>query len=868
MIRHLRPLATLLLVWIGMFAPLFSAQAEELPQPVDRCPFTGRFPVEITTATPFAYQTLQGWDLDVDDVRGSVVRAYVDDAQLAALRDAGYPVEPIVNEARRAWAASPAWPGREDYHTYETLTAELQQIAADHPDLTQLFSIGTSVQGRSLWVLKISDNAAADEAEPEFKFSATIHGDEPTGTEMCVYLIRHLLQNYGVDPEITALVDEIEIFICPLHNPDGRMNGTRYNAEGFDLNRSFPDPRTDPNDTPDGRPTEVRHMMNFAYDHEFVLGANYHGGALVMNYPWDTWDGQYTPDDDLFEEICLGYSFRNPPMWNSTAFYHGITIGWAWYVVAGGMQDWSYHWRNELHVTIEMSNTKWPASTALAGLWENNRDAMLYYLGQARIGVSGLVSDALSGRPVAATVDVVEIGKDIRADALHGFYQRMLQPDTYTLAFSAPGYVTQTIGSVVVSASAGTELNVQLVRDPAMWNTVSGTVTEAETGTPLAAQVTVRQHASGLVYEVLACDPLTGAYAVGLPDGEYDFTADAPGHAPQSQTRMIAADATVDFALAAVRATVLLVKDTDLTTRLSSDLPTLGYLVTEQTNWDTDPATWTDYDLLIWSAGSAGNPVSNATLRAALEGHVAAGRPLVIEGGELGYDALISPRYVTFAANVLHVAAYHLDNAGNLEVRPGQVDNPLVTTPNALPGVLQITYAAYGDQDAVTPRPEATLIFGTHSYPSDAGVVAYQPAGADRPRTVYYAFNYDALTSAETGRALLENTLQAVLFGVPAEVPDEAPVLALRLGRPMPTPTSGGASFQLALPESAPVRLALYDASGRLVRTLLDGPVLGGEHRLVWDGLDAAGLAAAPGIYFLKADSPAGSAGRRLVVIR
>jgi hypothetical protein len=309
----LRPCAALLLMFLlaaGITLQASTASAEILPTDDDRCPFTSRFPVEITLEGIYQIPLLGDWKIDIDQVRGLTVTAYVDDREFGDLAQAGYAVRAIPNQARRAYL--------------------------------------------ELWMMKISDNVTVDEPEPEFKYTATMHGDEPPGTEFCVYLIRLLVENYGSDPELTALVDDLEIWICPLHNPDGYFHGTRYNAQGFDLNREFPDPVTDPNDDPAGRPIEVQHMMRFVYDHNFILGANYHTGALVVNYPWDSMYGQYTADDTMIRNLSQGYAILNPPMYNNPQFPGGITIGWEWYVIHGGMQDWSYYWRNEVHVTIEV----------------------------------------------------------------------------------------------------------------------------------------------------------------------------------------------------------------------------------------------------------------------------------------------------------------------------------------------------------------------------------------------------------------------------------------------------------------------------------------------------------------------------------
>ncbi len=841
------------------------AAAETLPAEVDRCPFTGRFPIEITISGRLELQLLQKWDIDIATVHGLTVTAYVDDTQLAELRSAGFRAEPIPNQARRAWQE---WMegGREAYHTYESLGAELQQIAADHPDIAQLTSIGRSVQGREIWMMKISDNVAIDEPEPESKFTATIHGNEPVGMELCVYLIRLLVDDYGIDPAHTALVNDLEIWICPLHNPDGYVNGTRYNADGYDLNREFPDPAEDPHDDPTGRPIEVQDMMYFQYGHNSILGINYHTGALVVNYPWDSLYGQYTPDNTMIRNLSLGYSSRNLPMWNNPEFPQGVTIGWDWYVINGGMQDWAYNWRNEAHVTIELSNTSWPSSSQLPQLWSDNREAMLWWVAQARIGVEGFVTDAQDGSPIKATVGVQQIGKDVWGEPQYGYYHRLLEPGTYTLTFSAFGYAPNTQAGVTVLAGSTTRRDVQLART--QWFTVSGTVTETGTGVALGAEVAAHRHDTGELFASVDSDPVTGAYALQVPAWEYDFVATAEDHATATETRVISGPTALDFTLAPVRGLVLLVQDNNPAPNMTGDLAALGYLVTEETISDTSPASWPDYDLLVWSSGSYRNPVQPAAMRAAIESYVAAGGKLLIEGGELGYDALVNPGYPTFAANVLHVAQFSADNAGTLNLRPEQSGHPLATEPNALPQAIQITYDYFADEDALTPRAEATLIYGTQGYPADAGILVYDQSGRAEGQIVFLAFDYNALTSAAVAQDLLENSV-AYLSGGSQGMTDLINLAgdAIRLSAPRPSPARHGAVWLLSLRTPASARLVLYDTSGRLVRTLWDGALSAGTHPLSWDGRDGAGREVASGVYFVRLASPAGSRAQQMVVV-
>jgi carboxypeptidase T len=107
------------------------------------------------------------------------------------------------------------------YHNYAETNAELLQIANDHPAIAQRFSIGTSYEGRTIYGVKISDNVAADEDEPEVLFNANQHAREHLTTEQAFYLANLLTNSYGTDSRITNLVNGREFWIIPMVNPDG-----------------------------------------------------------------------------------------------------------------------------------------------------------------------------------------------------------------------------------------------------------------------------------------------------------------------------------------------------------------------------------------------------------------------------------------------------------------------------------------------------------------------------------------------------------------------------------------------------------------------------------------------------------------------
>ncbi|WP_432049549.1 M14 family zinc carboxypeptidase [Verrucosispora sp. NA02020] len=112
-------------------------------------------------------------------------------------------------------------PADANYHDYAEMTAVVNQVVADHPSIARKVSIGSSYEGRELVAVKISDNVATDENEPEILFNAQQHAREHLTVEMAIYLLNLFTDNYGSDSRITGLVNNREIWIVPTVNPDG-----------------------------------------------------------------------------------------------------------------------------------------------------------------------------------------------------------------------------------------------------------------------------------------------------------------------------------------------------------------------------------------------------------------------------------------------------------------------------------------------------------------------------------------------------------------------------------------------------------------------------------------------------------------------
>lgn len=269
----------------------------------------------------------------------------------------------------------------ENYPEPEAIFERLKKLVAQNSDILKWFSIGKSRKGRELFVIKLSDNVNKDENEPEFKYIGNMHGNEIVGRDMLVLFIEDMVKRYrSGEHDVVLAVDNTEIFIMPTMNPDGSSAHRRGNDRYQDLNRNFPDFTTrDNTNTPSGREPETEAVMKWQAKRNFSLSANFHGGSKVVNYPWDT-TADTAPLTDMIREFSLLYASTVPGFYDNPRFPNGVTNGYKWYHVDGGMQDWSYYWHNDLQVTVELSNTKWPDYSEIPQYYQDNKEALLTFL--------------------------------------------------------------------------------------------------------------------------------------------------------------------------------------------------------------------------------------------------------------------------------------------------------------------------------------------------------------------------------------------------------------------------------------------------------------------------------------------------------
>lgn len=366
------------------------------------------------------------------------------------------------------------------YPTYSTYVATMDSFQRQFPNLCKIDTLlAQTPDNHMILAAHISNNLNERGDKPGFWYSSTMHGDEPVGYYMMLHLIHYLLNNYANDESVRELVDNIDIWITPLENPDGTYSSsdntlnnspwsTRYNGNGIDLNRSYPFAGASYSSSTDGCEPEIVAMAAFAEAHHFTMSANFHGGAELFNYPWDTWTSNQRNNADHYWWINVGRRFSD-----TCESYHsgymteenGVIEGGDWYVITGSRQDYFNYYHNLREATVEISSDKVVSSSRLPNYWNYIKASLLNYMRESLHGFRGVVTDSLSGEPLQALVFINNFDEEISAVRTLlpvGNYHRPVQSGSYNVTYSAAGYKSKTI-EIDVNEMQALRQDVELV---------------------------------------------------------------------------------------------------------------------------------------------------------------------------------------------------------------------------------------------------------------------------------------------------------------------------------------------------------------------------------------------------------------------
>jgi hypothetical protein len=361
------------------------------------------------------------------------------------------------------------------YPTYEAYESMMEQFEEVFPELYQRVEIATLPSGRKLIFGRITANVNESHERPRVMYTSTMHGNETTGFGVLLRMIHYLLNNYGENDEVTELLDNLEIWICPNENPDGTYRNdnstvsgaTRANLNGVDLNRNYPNPVQNPGDE---FQAETLAMIALVNEYDFVISANIHGGIELVNFPWDSWKSNVKKHADhnwwnfvMYEYVDTVHTYS--PSGYMTGMGDGVTHGGDWYVIYGSRQDYMNYYVNQREFTLEISNTFTLPTSQLPAHWDYNYRSLINYLKQSLYGIHGRVTDIVTGEPVRARIQLLGHDKDnswVFSDADHGRFSRPVLAGTYNVEVFAANYPVKTITDVSVENYSTVFLDIQL----------------------------------------------------------------------------------------------------------------------------------------------------------------------------------------------------------------------------------------------------------------------------------------------------------------------------------------------------------------------------------------------------------------------
>jgi len=261
----------------------------------------------------------------------------------------------------------------DDYTTYHEMVSYLEELENGYPDIVEVHVLATTEEGRFVYVVKLSDSdnlTYQGAKEPELLFIGGHHGNELISVEMILHLTDHLVTSYESDYDIRTMVENTELWLVPMLNPDGHVyveevdddwrKNRRDNGDGsfgVDLNRNYaymwgtdahtsddpgsnlyhgPEPFSEP---------ETRGIRNLTEQQNFSFSLSFHSKGQELYYPWGYDHDAVAEDHELLarmaDKLCVFNGYE--PMKASDS-----------YTVRGDSEDYLYS-MGVLPFTVELA---------------------------------------------------------------------------------------------------------------------------------------------------------------------------------------------------------------------------------------------------------------------------------------------------------------------------------------------------------------------------------------------------------------------------------------------------------------------------------------------------------------------------------
>lgn len=282
-------------------------------------------------------------------------------------------------------------PGLGLYTTWDELVLALQELHATYPQLTRLEVLGHSLEGREIYALKISDAPAIDDPDKaDVLIVGNHHARELMSVEVPLHFARTLLTGYQQQSRLRNLVNQREVWIVPMLNPDGHTYqaqtqlrpGWRKNRRregdlvfGVDLNRNYPF-KWGLDDVGSSGETfsntyrgsaafsepETQALGRLVERHDFKIAISYHSFGELLLYPWGHTREHTTPDHDVYVALAA-------EMVRGNGYRPGNAYSGAIYLTNGVWDDYMYGEINAVKPTQTFAFTVELNSVGEGGFW-------------------------------------------------------------------------------------------------------------------------------------------------------------------------------------------------------------------------------------------------------------------------------------------------------------------------------------------------------------------------------------------------------------------------------------------------------------------------------------------------------------------
>jgi len=332
------------------------------------------------------------------------------------------------------------------YHTLSEMENMLLSISNNYPNITDLYSIGKSYEGRDIWCLEITDNPGVDEGEPGVFFMGLHHAREWPTVEICLNIADELTSEYGSDINITDIVDNRRLWLVTCVNPDGyyydhdlghdwrknRHYFPEFGTYGVDLNRNYggscngdpwgswgavvasnidhhPSSSTYCGPSPISE-NETQIIRDIFLQNDICASISWHTHGELVLWPWSYSTSLTTPDNTYLSYVGTEIASRITRQSGSGTYtpQQGSSL----YPTSGDTTEWAYGYghyvqgRPTFAYTIEACSSFHPSESTLDQICLENLEGALYFLEEAQ-NISNVVP-----RVIPPEIDDMNVDSD------------------------------------------------------------------------------------------------------------------------------------------------------------------------------------------------------------------------------------------------------------------------------------------------------------------------------------------------------------------------------------------------------------------------------------------------------------------------